>query len=249
MLEQSGSPQARQQFLQSWVTQEILYRQALEQQLPEKAGVKKLLNDQARGILSQQVMNQELAAKIHITETDLQMYYSANKSSFVEPVKARISHIVVEDEEQARGLIGRIKDGEGLAELAKEFSTDAATKENGGRIDTEVATGSYVAGIGDMPELNEKIFAADAPTVLEEPFKSDKGWEIIRVDEKRPERQKSFDEVREQVMSTLLSQKREDVQRDYIKEMMDKYNVVIHASALTGAGEGDSEGDWSKQSK
>ncbi len=249
MLEQLRSPESRQQFLQKWVTQEILYRQALEERLSERAEVKKLLNDQARGILSQHLMNQELAAKIHITETDLQTYYNANKQSYVEPAKARISHILVEDEQEARGLIGRIKGGEDFAELAKELSKDDATAETGGKIDMDVGKGSYVAGIGNVPELNEKIFAAGAPTLLDEPVKTDKGWEIVRVDEKQPERQKSFDEVREQVMSTLLSKKREDVQREYIKAMMDKYNVVIHTSALTGAAEGDSEDSPSKRSK
>ena len=113
----------------------------------------------------------------------------------------------------------------------------------------EVGKGPYVAGISNAPELNEKIFAAGAAVLLDEPVKTDKGWEIVRVDEKQPERQKSFDEVREQVMSRLLSEKREDVQREYIKAMMDKYDVVIHASALTGAAEGDSEDSPSKRSK
>ena len=47
-----------------------------------------------------------------------------------------------------------------------------------------------------------------------------------------PPRQKSFDEVRQQVTMELLRQKREEVQRDYIKEMMDKHEVVIHTSAV-----------------
>ena len=58
-----------------------------------------------------------------------------------------------------------------------------------------------------------------------------------------PERQKSLDEVRQQVMSMLANQKRQDVQRDYIKQMMDKYNVIVHTSALGKAQENESEAD------
>ncbi|MHC4623394.1 MAG: peptidylprolyl isomerase [Planctomycetota bacterium] len=241
MLEQYKAPDARQQYLQTWLSQEILYRQALEEQLMERPQVKSILNQQARGVLSQHIMNQQLAAKINITETDLQTYYAANKTSYIEPARAKISHILVDDRRQADDLLGRIANGEDFGKLAEEFSRDESTKQKAGKIDIEVGEGSYVAGIGDFPELNEKIFAADAATVLDEPFKTEKGWEIVRVEEKLPERQKTFDEVREQVMSTLLGRKRQDVQQDYIKQMMDKYNVIIHTSALTGKTESEAE--------
>jgi len=95
MFEQYKGGEAKQQFLQAWLAQEILYRQALEEGLAEKEGVKKIIEELNRGVLSQQLMNRELADKIHITETDLQTYYEANKGEFVEPAKAKISHILV----------------------------------------------------------------------------------------------------------------------------------------------------------
>jgi len=144
MLEQFQSSQAKNQFLQSWLAQEILYRQALKDNLGEDKQVKKLLEDLTRSFLSQEVMSRQLAASIHITETDLQTYYEANKDKYIEP----------------------------------------ANEEEG--------------------------------TV---------------------ERQKTFDEVRQQVMSELLDQKRRDVQTEYIKRMMDEYNIIIHTSALAPSGE------------
>jgi parvulin-like peptidyl-prolyl isomerase len=240
VLEQYKAPQAKLQFLQSWLAQEILYRQALQEQLGEKPEIKKLLGELARSVLSQQLMNQQLASKINITETDLQTYYTANKGKYSEPAKARISHILVKDQQQAKDLIKRIKDGEDFGKLAKEFSEDENTKENGGQIDIDVTVGSYVPVIGDANDLNQEIFAAEAPAVLDEPFKTEKGWEIVKVNEKQPERQKSFDEVRQQVLLTLTSQKRQEVQQDYIERMMDEYNVVIHRSALMPSQESES---------
>ena len=241
MLEQYNSPQTKQQFLQGWLAQEILYREALGEQLADKPKVKELLDELARGVLSQQLMNEQLASKINISETDLQTYYAANKDEYAEPAKATISHILLAEEQQARDLIKRVKDGEDFATLAKEHSQDEATKQNGGKIDVEVTPGSYVPGIGDVNALNEEIFAAEAPTVLDEPFKAEKGWEIIKVETKQAERQKGFDEVRQQVMMMLASQKRQDVQQDYIKQMMDKYNVIIHTSVLMPSKEPEPE--------
>jgi peptidyl-prolyl cis-trans isomerase C len=249
MLEQYKGVEAKQGYLQTWVAQEVLYREALEARLAEEPGVKKLINMQARDVLSQQLMNRELAAKINVTETDLQTYYTANASSYVEPASARISHIVVDDEQQANELLGRVKEGEEFGELAKGFSKDESTKEGGGKIETGVSKGSYVAGIGDNRELNDKIFASDAGVVLEEAFETETGWEIVRVDEKQAERQKSFDEVREQVMSTLLSQKRQDVQQEYVRRMMAKYGVILHGSAFGGGGEDEPESNKSQATK
>lgn len=235
MLEQYKTPQAKQQFLQVWLTQEVLYRQALQEGLTEKPEAKKLIDQLTRGALSQLVMNNELASKIHITETDIQTYYAANKNKFVDLSRATISHILLDDEQKAKELQGRIKEGEDFAELAKEFSKDADTKENGGRIETEVQEGSYIPGIGTEVELNKRILAAEAPKVLDEPFKTEKGWEIVKVETLVPERQKQLDEVRQQVMSMLTNQKSQDVQRYLIEQLMDKHNVIVHTSALGGA--------------
>ncbi|MHC4166542.1 MAG: peptidyl-prolyl cis-trans isomerase [Planctomycetota bacterium] len=235
MLEQYKTPQARQQYLQGWLAQEVLYRQALQEKLADKPEARKLIDQLTRGALSQLVMNNELASKINITDTDIQTYYTANKDKFVDPSGATISHILLDDEAKAKELIGRVKGGEDFGELAKEFSTDADTKDKGGKIETEVEEGSYIPGIGTEAELNKKIFAVEAPQVLDEPFKTEKGWEIVKVEALVPERQKQLDEVRQQVMSMLTNQKSQDVQRDLIKQLMDKHNVIVHTSALGGA--------------
>jgi len=236
MLQQYKNPQAKQQFLQAWLAQEVLYRQALEEELAEKPEAKKLIDHLTRGALSQLLMNKELASKINITETDVQTYYAANKDIFIEPARAKISHMLLEDQQQANELIGRIKGGEDFGELAKQFSKDESTKEKAGKIEPEVQEDSSIPGIGTYEELNKKIFAGDAPKVLNEPFKTEKGWEIVKVETFSPQRQKTLDEVSQQVISMLANQKRQDVQSSYIKQMMDKHNVIIHTSAMSGAG-------------
>lgn len=225
-LEQARSPQTKQEFLQSWLAQEILYRQALDQQLGEKPEVKRLVHSLTRQTLSRQMLDEQLASKIHVTDTDVQTYYAANKDKYVEPAGAKISHVLVSDEQKANDLLKQIQGGADFAALAKD---------SGGKIGEDVHPGSSIPGIGDVNDLSAAIFATDAPKVLDRAFKTGKGWEVVRVDERRPQRQKSFDEVRQQVTMELLRKKSEEVQRDYIKEMMDKHKVVVHTSALPQA--------------
>ena len=96
-LEQSRNPQTKQEFLQGWLAQEILYRQALQEKLSDKPEVQRVVHDLTRQALSQQLMNEQLASKIHVTDSDLQTYYAANKDKYVEPERAKISHILVKD--------------------------------------------------------------------------------------------------------------------------------------------------------
>jgi hypothetical protein len=155
MLEQYKSPQVKQQFLRKWIMQEMLYRQALEQGLSDEPGTKRLIGDLTREVLSQQMMDKELASKIHVTETDLKTYYEANKNKFVE----------------------------------------------------------------DVNDPNEKP------------------------------RQKSFDEARQQVAMSLMGEKRRDVQQQYIEEMMNKYNVIIHNNAFGAGVQGPNEQQVEKTQK
>ena len=249
MLNQYKNPEARQQFLQSHLAQEILYREALEEHLSQKPEVQQLLNELTRGVLSQQLMNEHLASKINITQTDLETYYAANKDKFIEPAKATISHILVEDQQQAVDLVKHLKDGEDFAELAKEHSQDEGTKDAGGKIDADITEGAYIPVIGDANGLSQEIFSVDAPALLEKPFRTEKGWEVVRVDAKQAERQKSYDEVAQQVMMMLTNQKRQDIQQSYIKQMMDKYNVIIHTSVLMPSQEAQAEDNSSKPQK
>ena len=149
ILEQYKNHSARQQFFQSWLTQEVLYRQGLKENLMEKPETKKLIEELTRSVLSRQLMNAELAGKINITETDLQTYYQANKDKYIEPAK--------ED------------------------------------------------------------------------------------DPNSPERQKSFDEVRDQVMAELVSRKEKDVRQSFIKQLMDEYNVIIHTSVSRPADQSEND--------
>ncbi len=232
LLERYRDVQARQEFLQTWLAQEILYRQALDEGLAQKPATKQMLEDVTRGVLSQQLMNEKLAARINLTETDVRTFYEANKGKYMDLTRAKIRHIRVSEEQQAVDLLKRIKDGDDFAELAGEFSLDEATKNEGGLIAADVVEGAYVAGVGDANEINAAVFTAEPPAVLDKPFQTDSGWEIIKVEQKHAARQKGFDEVREQVMQELLSRKRQEVQSDYLKEMMDKHGVIVHSSVF-----------------
>lgn len=228
MLEQVKSSQAKQEFLTSHLAQEILYREAVSKNLLEDAAVKAQLRTMTRSVLAQTLLRQELASKINITDSDLQTYYAARKDQYKEPQKARIARLLTETEDSAKALLARYQDGEEFDALVEAHSKDETTKANKGVIDMDVIQGSPIPTIGHVPNLNKAIFEALPGAVLEQPFESEHGWEIVTVISQQPARQRTFEEVSQEVMQSLTQQKQQEVQQDLVETLMDKYNVVIH---------------------
>ncbi|MCF7972594.1 MAG: peptidyl-prolyl cis-trans isomerase [Phycisphaerae bacterium] len=229
MLEQVKTSQAKQDFLNSYLAQEILYREAVADNLLQDASVKSQLNTMTRSLLAQTLLQQALASKINITDSDLQTYYAAHQDQYKEPQKARIARLLADTQDSAKALIAQFQNGEDFDALVLANSKDDATKTNKGVIDADVIQGSPIPTIGNVPDLNQAIFAALPNAVLETPFKSDHGWEVVKVLTQQPARQKTFEEVSQEVLQALTQQKQQEVQQDLIQSLMDKYHVVIHA--------------------
>jgi parvulin-like peptidyl-prolyl isomerase len=232
ILRQLSSSAQRLQMLNQFIVEEVLYRKARESKLVEEADVRNLLLAQERKLLAQQVMEKELADKIQITPGDLNNYYEAHKSQYMQTEGAQISHILVASEDEAKAALESVKAGEDFSKLAQELSTDEATKEQGGEISGWIDKNAPIPGLGNVPEASDLILQTEADQVCENYVKSEQGFHIIKVRERRAERQKDFDEVRQEVFRALRSQKEREVQTGLLEELKNRYDVVIHHSAF-----------------
>jgi len=247
MMAQLSNPQTRMQLVQSIVAQEALYREALARKLDEDIKVAKRMRQINRQFWAQQLLEKETAGKIHISESDMQTYYQANKAKYIIPAQAQISHIQLASEQDARKAKERLDNGEDFAKLADELSLDETTKGTGGEIATDIVPGGNIPGIGRPEQLEEKIFAAGPDMVLAEPVKGEKGWHIIKVRIAISQQQQSFEQVKDQIYKTLYSQKLQDFQQKLIEELMDKYDIVIHQSAIMNEAPGQIEKEENKE--
>lgn len=107
----------------------------------------------------------------------------------------KVSHILLETEDEAKGIIAKLKNGEKFEELAKA-SKDAGTKDKGGELDWNTAD-SYVKPFSDAMVKLEKGQYTDTPV------QSQFGWHVIRLDDTRPAQYPEFDEVKDQLKQSL----------------------------------------------
>lgn len=112
----------------------------------------------------------------------------------------KVSHILVKDEKTAKEVKEKINNGEDFTALAKQYSEDTGSKEQGGEI-AGFAPGQTVK------EFEEAAYKLDAGQVSE-PIKTSFGYHIIKVTDKKE--LKPFDEVKDSIRKDLEQQRLQD---------------------------------------
>jgi peptidyl-prolyl cis-trans isomerase C len=110
----------------------------------------------------------------------------------------RARHILVEKEEDAKQVIADLKKGRKFEELAKQ-SKDPGSKDRGGDLDWNAPAG-YVKPFADALVKLEK------GKYTEQPVKTDFGWHVILVEDIRPAKFPTLDEVKPQITQSLQQQ-------------------------------------------
>ena len=124
-----------------------------------------------RGVYIQKLVKNKM------TEERLKTAYEQYKTSFPSIDEVKASHILVKDESAAKDLIKKLDEGADFAELAKANSSDA-TAAKGGEL-------GYFAQTDVVPPFAEAAFKTDPGTYTKKPVKSDFGYHIIKVEDKR----------------------------------------------------------------
>ncbi|MDQ0153746.1 peptidylprolyl isomerase [Robertmurraya andreesenii] len=120
---------------------------------------------------------------VKVTDKEIKEYYDNIKPE----IKAR--HILVADEAKAKEIKAKLDKGEDFAKLAKENSTDPGSAEQGGDL------GWFGAG-AMVPEFEEAAYALDV-NQISEPVKTDNGWHIIQVTDKK--KKESLDKMKAEI--------------------------------------------------
>jgi peptidyl-prolyl cis-trans isomerase C len=163
---------------------------------------------------SRLLMDSLLASEGKAATTDDAMkkvYESASKEiTGEEEVHAR--HILVETEDEAKAVEEELKKGADFAELAKKKSKDPGASDGG---DLGFFTKDQM-----VPEFSAVAFSLE-PGKVSDPVKSQFGWHVIKVEEKRKRKAPDFDQVKSQI-ETYVARK---AQADYVGKLRDAAKI------------------------
>jgi peptidyl-prolyl cis-trans isomerase D len=208
-----------------------------EYRLPEQREAAYLLVDPA-----------QLAAKVPSDEAAQRAWYQEHKEELTQPEQVHARHILVKTEGRTdadaqkilEGARARLAKGEDFGALARELSEEPAAKTSGGDL------GFF--GRGQMvPPFEQAAFGAQ-PNTLVGPIKTDFGWHLIQVLERRPAGTQPFEQVRPMIAQRLSADRTAEMAETKARELAQRLAKDKPASAdalkpLANAAEGISFGE------
>ena len=214
---QFSSPEGQKQLIEELVNQELFYFDAIDSKLEETDAYKKEMENARTNILKQLSIRNVLDG-ITIEDGEAEKYYEENSNHFSKPATVKASHILVDTEEQAKEIKLEIEGDTAFEEAAKKYSK-CPSKENGGDL------GFF--GKGQMvPEFEEASFALDL-NIVSEPVKTQFGYHLIKVTDKKESSVSEFDEVKAQIEQQLTVMKQNEKYYEKVNVLKEKYPVEI----------------------
>lgn len=180
------------------------------------------LRDQIREQLTTQRLMEELAGDDGVTDAEVEEYYEDNKSQFAEQAATRSSHILfdLEDRATAEQVLDEVRDGGDFEELAREHSIDPGSASQGGDLGWSDPSRPFV------PEFTEAMDDLDVGEVSDL-IETDFGWHIIKIEERREERQKPLSDVADQIEQMILQQRNAEAYQEFLDELRAEASIEI----------------------
>jgi len=216
--------QGKEKFLNEIVNKEMLYQEALKKGLEKTPEFQKKLDDFKKITLVTELFEKEIMSKANTSDQELKDYYDKHKEEFTPTIQIKASHILVKTEDEAKKVLERIKKGEKFGDIAKAVSIDPGSAKNGGDL------GFFSKG-QMVPEF-EKAAANLNVNDISVPVKTQFGYHIIKVTDKKKGAPIEFDKIRDMISQKLSGEKQKGAFEQYLTELKKNYKVEINKDAL-----------------
>jgi peptidyl-prolyl cis-trans isomerase C len=182
-----------------------------------------LTEEQFRSRIEKQVLIESVITKViiepsQVNETELKEYYEKNISKFKQPESARMKLISTKDEKKAQDILVRLKAGEDFSDLAYTLSEDAY-RVKGGDI-------GYIHKGRMLPEIDDAAFKLKVGETSA-PIKAGDFWYIIRIEDKKPEHQNSFEEIKGKLENELEAKRAAELKKKWIEDIKAKAKIEV----------------------
>lgn len=170
----------------------------------------------------------DLMESIEVSEEQVRQQYEQNAAAFVAKTERQAAHILIEDNDATKvtEVTQKLAAGDDFAELAKTYSDDLGTREQGG--DLGFTTGET------FPEEFESALAALSVGGISAPVQTDAGTHFIKLVSERGAEVPTFEEERNRIMDQL---KRSEAENQFIAQLEKLRDLSYNAESLADVAE------------
>lgn len=210
--------------LDQMVLERLLYVQGLKNNVKAMPEYKALIKQSRNTILLDEVRAVNVLAKAIPTDKELRDYYKRNKNNYKVAKEVRGKEIIVESESLAYFIRDSLqKDIASFDTLAKLYST-APTKGGGGEMGIIIP--------GTKPKNVEELLFSIKLNTVSDPIKIDEKFGLYMVYERKPERFRTFDEVKSQVEAAVRAEKTQKIETSFLQNLKSKASIKIFKDSI-----------------
>jgi peptidyl-prolyl cis-trans isomerase C len=202
------NPQTRLAIKEEMIAREVLMQEAVKQGYDKKPEVRAAL-DNARQTIVVNQLARDYIQKNPVTDAEVKAEYDRFKAQTGDK-EYHVRHILLDTEADANAVIAKIKAGSKFEELAKQ-SKDTGTANNGGDLD-------WATPSSFPPEFAAGFTGLQKGGVTEKPVKTANGFHVIKLDDTRPAKLPSLEEVKPQIQDALAQKKLSDYRDQMVKK-------------------------------
>jgi peptidyl-prolyl cis-trans isomerase C len=218
-------PQAQQlppqmlypQLLQTIIATKLVSAQGYSDKLQDTKEVKEQLKEVEDKLVAEAWVHKAVQPKI--TDAAIKKEYDDLSAKFKPQDEVRARHILVKTEDEANDIIKQLKDGADFAKLAEEKSTDTGSAKQGGDL-------GYFPHDAMVKPFADAAFAMKPGDVSTTPVKTEFGYHIIKVEDKRKSAPPPLAEVKDKIVNQLGQKLTNDLVKDLeAKAKIEKFNL------------------------
>lgn len=221
---QSLGTMEKQEFIEQWVRQELLYQHARDQDLHKEADLQFRLKQFERQLMADEILQRHLT-DAQVSDAEAKQYYDAHPEEFVrEEAEVRISHIVVSNKATADEIRTKLINGEDFNALVREYSEDTMNASNGdlGFFTESENTDNLIEAAFEL-EINQ----------YSRPVQTDFGYHIITVTERyEKDSIREFEQVKQDIINMSILKKQKEMTDSLLEKLEQEAVIETHPENL-----------------
>lgn len=204
-------------FLEQYINLQLINEAAAKEGILKDAEVQTQIVSSQDQIIRAAYLRKMFDGKL--TEDSIKAAYKAKYEDQPMPQEVKASHILVDDEATAKDMIAKLNAGANFAKLAEDNSKDPSAKRGGDL--------GYFVQTDMVKEFGDAAFAMAVGSVSKEPVKTQFGWHVIKLEDKRQRTKPSFEEAK----ATLEQEARQAMLDAKLNELRAAAKIEVKGAA------------------
>lgn len=217
------SPDRKKTFVDEWISTQLVYEEAMKKGIDADEKIQRKLELLKKQFIANELLSKRLEGEQEISDFEVKEYFQEHERDFNSQIK--VAHILLSSEKEAKKVREKLEKNGDFINLARTFSEDSLTANNGGLLPRYFRFGE----MADTPKFEEAAFSIDNIGGISDIVKSNYGYHIIKLIDRKPTKEKvTIEDIGMQIKQYLTSKKQQATMDTWIDSLKSEADVELH---------------------